>query len=374
MVDQAVFRSMFIATQRLGRNVSEAAYAVHRVMKEMNVEANALTFGQYAQSLNQGKAVRALSSDDSEKKKSPTQKLKDVCSSKSFRAMMNKNKNTERKYVVQMFGEKSVVSDTKKKNTSSSSSSSSTRPKSWAHKTLNIETSTPTPPGLSLRLSRRRTPTLSQLATAAATASSPDVQNLENKRRNCMSAGNAIDLKRVMRTRRSSHAQRRLSLSPAVVAAASKDLKRRSSSNDEDVELERNVSIPTLSVSVSPMSTPPPTSATSSTSSSRVQVLMWCRTPVGGDDVKEFSLLDEEMLASWSLRPELRRHNDQLNPPYGEPFVPRLKYCIKDPEKKEIRGDVKYVSPVQLRLYLEETIELHGYGILHDLAKTSPFL
>ena len=189
-----------------------------------------------------------------------------------------------------------------------------------------------------------------------------------------MSAGNAIDLKRVMRTRRSSHAQRRLSLSPAVVAAASKDLKRRSSSNDEDVELERNVSIPTLSVSVSPMSTPPPTSATSSTSSSRVQVLMWCRTPVGGDDVKEFSLLDEEMLASWSLRPELRRHNDQLNPPYGEPFVPRLKYCIKDPEKKEIRGDVKYVSPVQLRLYLEETIELHGYGILHDLAKTSPFL
>ena len=115
VVDQAVFRSMFIATQRLGRNVSEAAYAVHRVMKEMNVEANALTFGQYAQSLNQGKAVRALSSDDSEKKKSPTQKLKDVCSSKSFRAMMNKNKNTERKYVVQMFGEKSVVSDTKKK-------------------------------------------------------------------------------------------------------------------------------------------------------------------------------------------------------------------------------------------------------------------
>ena len=366
MVDQAVFRSMFIASQRLSRNVSEAAYAVHRVMKEMNVEANALTFGQYAQSLKQGKAVRALSSDDSEKKKSPTQKLKDVCSSKSFRAMMKKNKNKERKYVVQMFGEKSMVSDTKKKNTSS------TRPKSWAHKTLNIETNTPTP---SLRLSRRRTPTLSQLATAAATASSPDVQTLESKRRNVMSAGNAIDLKRVMRTRRSSHAQRRLSLSPAVVAAASKDLKRRSSSNDEDVELERNVSIPTLSVSVSPMSTPPPTTSTSSsTSSSRVQVLMWCRTPVGGDDVKEFSLLDEEMLASWSLRPELRRHNDQLNPPYGEPFVPRLKYCIKDPEKKEIRGDVKYVSPVQLRLYLEETIELHGYGILHDLANTSPFL
>ena len=198
-----------------------------------------------------------------------------------------------------------MVSDTKKKNTSS------TRPKSWAHKTLNIETNTPTP---SLRLSRRRTPTLSQLATAAATASSPDVQTLESKRRNVLSAGDAIDLKHVMRTRRSSKAQRRLSLSPAVVAAASKDLKRRSSSNDE----RQNISIPKLSVSVSPMSTPPhpppptTTTFTSSTtsSSSRVQVLMWCRTPVGGEDVNEFSLL--HLSHSYHIKVPLRKETEDL--------------------------------------------------------------
>jgi hypothetical protein len=335
-------------------------------MKDMNVDANALTFGQYARSLTQGTALSRSEETVDAKKKSA--KLREICSTESFRTLMNKSKDAStRKKIVSMFAAK--------KDKEQDSRTTSPRPKSWAHKRMDLSIEVVESPSRSFRA---RTPTVGQLATAAATASSPDVEQLE-KRRNAMSASRAIDLKRAMRTRRSSSAQRRLSLSPAVVAAASKELlRRRSSSNDEKEKEQQEV--PRLSISVSQQPVLSSSSSSSKTLSppdnmNQVHVLMWCRTPVGGDDVNGFSLLDEELLASWSLRPDLRRHNDKLNPPYGEPFVPRLKYSIRrDGVKKEERGDVKYVSPVQLRLYLEETIELHGYGALQDLFKTSPFL
>lgn len=100
---------------------------------------------------------------------------------------------------------------------------------------------------------------------------------------------------------------------------------------------------------------------------------MWSRTPAKSTKTSElaFGMFDEEMLAQWASTSRTDVHRSELVTPQGDRFVPKLKYRWASEKESQ---EVDYLSPSQLRLRLEEVIDLKGYGVLQVLFKSMPVL
>lgn len=409
VVDNAIFRDMYIASQHLNENIAESALAVNAEMQSMDVEANAVTFGQYSLALTRGAANMAI------RQRSPS-RLRRLRGSERFVELVSEERRAKRsslrglkKKLIMSFSPKQDSVDVKltpnektkrarrKKLFEEKVKRGIPRPKSWSAgrrsdaDALHVETTATTPTPLLLRKDTSSpavdSPTLAQQATAVATAIRPTPKSRYKTR----SLGRADKVRSPLV---GVGVQKRLSLSPHIVAQTA----LRMSMGRVDHEEESVAMVASLRKAISS----PARCDTGTTTAEDTQqrnddvdkedkastrkvslpprVVMWCRTPLDDDSDNDqearLALLDEEILALWAKRPSADRFDTKLVSSSGESFSPTLKYKImrSGDGDDETRGEVEYLSPDVLRTKLEEIIEMNGYGVLHILSRTSPNL